>query len=111
MAVLLGDGLETLFGFDLLTTRLISFCVLTPMTFFPISKLAYASVLGVISSTFLVVIVVLDGLTKKTHPGSLWDPMVRDVTVLIHTHDTLLSVRKPSGFLLNPLTSLLALVS
>ncbi|SAL95516.1 hypothetical protein [Absidia glauca] len=75
MAVLLGDGLETLFGFDLLTTRLISFCVLTPMTFFPISKLAYASVLGVISSTFLVVIVVLDGLTKKTHPGSLWDPM------------------------------------
>ncbi|ORZ13655.1 transmembrane amino acid transporter protein-domain-containing protein [Absidia repens] len=75
MAILLGDGLETLFGLDMITTRLISFCVLTPMTFFPISKLAYTSVIGVFSSIFLVLIVALDGLTKHTRPGSLWDPM------------------------------------
>ncbi|CAO3597696.1 unnamed protein product [Absidia cylindrospora] len=75
MAILLGDGLETLFGLDMITTRLISFCVLTPMTFLPISKLAYTSVIGVFSSVFLVLIVALDGLTKHTRPGSLWDPM------------------------------------
>lgn len=76
MAVLLGDGLETLFDLDMITTRMISFFVLTPMTFLPISKLAYTSVIGVFSSTFLVLIVALDGLTKSTRPGSLWDPMV-----------------------------------
>ncbi|KAI8098773.1 transmembrane amino acid transporter protein-domain-containing protein [Halteromyces radiatus] len=75
MAILLGDGLETLFDLDLITTRMISFCVLTPMTFLPISKLAYTSVIGVFSSAFLVLIVVLDGWTKPNQPGSLWDPM------------------------------------
>ncbi|ORZ08983.1 transmembrane amino acid transporter protein-domain-containing protein [Absidia repens] len=75
MAILLGDGLETLFDLDLITTRLISFCVLTPMTFLPISKLAYTSVIGVVSSMLMVAIVVLDGLTKPTRPGSLWDPV------------------------------------
>jgi vesicular inhibitory amino acid transporter len=79
MAILLGDGLETLFDLDLITTRLISFCVLTPMTFLPISKLAYTSVIGVFSSLFMVAIVVLDGLTKPTKPGSLWDPKVRQI--------------------------------
>ncbi|KAI8344474.1 transmembrane amino acid transporter protein-domain-containing protein [Chlamydoabsidia padenii] len=75
MAVLLGDGLETLFDLDMITTRMISFFVLTPMTFLPISKLAYTSVIGVFSSIILVLIVVLDGLIKKNRPGSLWDPM------------------------------------
>ncbi|CAO3600579.1 unnamed protein product [Absidia cylindrospora] len=75
MAILLGDGLETLFDLDLITTRLISFCILTPMTFLPISKLAYTSVIGVFSSMLMVAIVVLDGLTKPSRPGSLWDPV------------------------------------
>lgn len=76
MAILFGDGLETLFALDKNTTSLISFSVLTPMLFLPISKLAYTSIIGVVSSICLVIIIVLDGLSKHVQPGSLWDPMV-----------------------------------
>ncbi|CAO3611797.1 unnamed protein product [Cunninghamella blakesleeana] len=75
MAILFGDGLETLFGLDKNTTSLITFSVLTPMLFLPISKLAYTSIIGVISSICLVIIIIFDGLSKHVQPGSLWNPM------------------------------------
>ncbi|KAI9301625.1 transmembrane amino acid transporter protein-domain-containing protein [Cunninghamella echinulata] len=79
MAILFGDGLETLFALDKNTTSLISFSVLTPMLFLPISKLAYTSIIGVVSSICLVIIIVLDGLSKHVQPGSLWDPMATEI--------------------------------
>lgn len=82
MIVLLGDGIQTLFpNLDLLTTRVISFCVLTPTVFISIKKLAYTSLIGIIGCVSLVVIVFYDGISKETRPGSLHDPMVR-----VHTH-------------------------
>lgn len=78
MIVLLGDGIQSLFPeIDLLSTRLISFCVLTPTVFIPIKKLAYTSLIGIIGCVSLVIIVCYDGISKETRPGSLIDPMVK----------------------------------
>lgn len=78
MIVLLGDGIQSLFPqLDLVTTRLISFCVLTPTVFISIKKLAYTSLIGIIGCVSLVIIVFYDGLSKDTKPGSLFDPMVK----------------------------------
>lgn len=78
MIVLLGDGIQSLFPeFDLVKTRMISLCILTPTVFLPIKKLAYTSLIGIIACFSLVVIVVYDGLSKYERPGSLFDPMVR----------------------------------
>jgi vesicular inhibitory amino acid transporter len=77
MVVLLGDGIQTLFPqIDMLTIRVTSFVVLTPMLFLPLRKLAYTSLIGILSCACLVVIVIYDGLSKKERPGSLIDPMV-----------------------------------
>lgn len=78
MVVLLGDGIESLFpNVDMFTIRVGSFLVLTPMLFLPIRKLAYTSLIGIISCACLVTIVLYDGFSKKTKPGSLIEPMVR----------------------------------
>lgn len=77
MVVLLGDGIESLFPtIDMLTIRIGSFIVLTPMLFLPIRKLAYTSLIGIVSCFCLVTIVLYDGVSKETKPGSLLDPMV-----------------------------------
>lgn len=77
MIVLLGDGIQSLYPqLDLVTTRIISLCVLTPTVFLPIKKLAYTSLIGIIGCVSLVIIVSYDGLSKRTQPGSLHDPMV-----------------------------------
>ncbi|KAG0178249.1 hypothetical protein DFQ29_003714 [Apophysomyces sp. BC1021] len=74
MVILLGDGLQSLFprlGF--LTIYIFCFAVLTPMLFLPIRKLAYASLIGVISGFCLVMVIVYDGFSKDEQPGSLWN--------------------------------------
>ena len=77
MVVLLGDGIESLFpSIDMVSIRIASFIVLTPMLFLPIRKLAYTSLIGIISCACLVTIVIYDGISKKEKPGSLSDPMV-----------------------------------
>jgi vesicular inhibitory amino acid transporter len=78
MVVLLGDGIQTLFPeIDMVTVRIFSFIVLTPMLFLPIRKLAYTSLMGIISCASLVIIVLYDGFSKTSKPGSLLDPMVK----------------------------------
>lgn len=79
MVVLLGDGIESLFpSVDMISLRVVSFMILTPMLFLSIRKLAYTSLIGIISCACLVTIVLFDGLSKKEKPGSLLDPMVRE---------------------------------
>ncbi|KAI7906777.1 transmembrane amino acid transporter protein-domain-containing protein [Cokeromyces recurvatus] len=76
MIVLLGDGIQSLFpDLDIINTRLISLCILTPTIFLPIKKLAYTSLIGIIGCISLVFIVLYDGLTKFNKPGSLYEPM------------------------------------
>ncbi|KAG0749701.1 hypothetical protein G6F57_004277 [Rhizopus arrhizus] len=75
LVVLLGDGIDSLFpGYDLKTTRLISFFILTPMLFLPIRHLSYTSLLGIISAFSIICVIVYDGLHKETAPGSLIEP-------------------------------------
>ena len=77
LVVLLGDGIDSLFpGFDLKTTRLISFFILTPMLFLPIRHLSYTSLLGIISAFSIICVIIYDGVNKETAPGSLIEPAV-----------------------------------
>ncbi|OZJ03327.1 hypothetical protein BZG36_04222 [Bifiguratus adelaidae] len=80
LVVLLGDALVALFPtVPMSTFRLISLFILTPLTFLPVRKLSYTSLLGIISAACLVIVVVVDGLTKEERPGSLRDPMPTDI--------------------------------
>jgi len=42
--------------------------------FFPLWLLSYTSILGIISTLLTIGVVLIDGLTKKEAPGSLWSP-------------------------------------
>lgn len=77
MVVLLSDGVDSLFpGFDTLTLRIVSFIILTPMLFFPVRYLSYSSLLGIISAISIIVVMLIDGFSKREAPGSLLDPAV-----------------------------------
>ncbi|KAI8136681.1 transmembrane amino acid transporter protein-domain-containing protein [Fennellomyces sp. T-0311] len=76
MVTLLGDGLQALYpSLDFVTSRILCFCLMTPFEFLSLRKLSVASLFGIISCVMLMVIVLFDGLSKNTQPGSLWDPM------------------------------------
>ncbi|KAI9471972.1 MAG: transmembrane amino acid transporter protein-domain-containing protein [Benjaminiella poitrasii] len=80
MIVLLGDGIQSLFPhLDVVKTRVISLIILTPTVFLPIKRLAYTSLIGIIGCISLVIIVLYDGFTKPTRPGSLFDPMDTEI--------------------------------
>lgn len=80
MITLLGDGLQAVYPeMDLVTSRLLCFCLMTPFEFFPLRQLSMASLLGIVSCASLVLVVLVDGFCKHEQPGSLWDPMVRRV--------------------------------
>ncbi|KAI8336936.1 transmembrane amino acid transporter protein-domain-containing protein [Chlamydoabsidia padenii] len=75
MVILLGDAIQSLFPMtSMITTRMISFFILTPTLFFPIRQLAYASFIGIVSCICFLFIVLYDGVNKHTTPGSLWAP-------------------------------------
>lgn len=76
MVVLLSDGLDSLFPglFDTLTLRIMSFIILTPMLFFPVRYLSYSSLLGIISAVSIIIVMLVDGFSKRDAPGSLWEP-------------------------------------
>ncbi|KAG0178390.1 hypothetical protein DFQ29_003506 [Apophysomyces sp. BC1021] len=76
LIILLGDGIQSLFGrFNAFTIGLMLFAILTPTLFFPIRRLVFTSVIGIVTCISLVIIVLYDGFTKIEHPGSLWEPM------------------------------------
>ena len=47
---------------------------LIPTVFLPLPVLSYASLLGIVSTVFLIFVVFVDGLSKFDAPGSLWSP-------------------------------------
>ncbi|KAI8096704.1 transmembrane amino acid transporter protein-domain-containing protein [Halteromyces radiatus] len=72
LVVLLIDGLISLFpSMDPLLMCMISFFILTPMSFIPIRHLSYTSLLGIISILWTLSVVVIMGSIKTTQPGSL----------------------------------------
>ncbi|CAO3590992.1 unnamed protein product [Absidia cylindrospora] len=72
LVVLLSDGLGSLFpGCHPLLMRVVSFFILTPMLFFPVRHLSYTSLIGIMSAFSIILVIILDGLSKPTTPGSL----------------------------------------
>ncbi|KAF9015332.1 transmembrane amino acid transporter protein-domain-containing protein [Cyathus striatus] len=48
--------------------------IFIPMVFLPLSWLSYTSILGIVSTVLLILVIFIDGISKKETPGSLWDP-------------------------------------
>ncbi|KAI7905656.1 transmembrane amino acid transporter protein-domain-containing protein [Cokeromyces recurvatus] len=72
LVVLLSDGIESLFpGYHPILIRFVSYLILTPTLFIPVRHLSYTSLLGILSSFSLLAIILYDGLSKPTTPGSL----------------------------------------
>jgi vesicular inhibitory amino acid transporter len=63
------------------TYKLIFLTILIPTTFLPLRLLSVASLLGVVSTLYMVFLVFWDGLSKLGGPGSLWDPEPTDLIV------------------------------
>lgn len=77
LVVLLADGIASLFPtLDVLWIRLVCFMILTPTLFIPVRHLSYTSLIGIMSILCLLCVILYDGLTKPSAPGSLIEPAV-----------------------------------
>ncbi|KAK9454733.1 transmembrane amino acid transporter protein-domain-containing protein [Dipodascopsis uninucleata] len=77
LVVLFADALDSMTGGSIpnIILKLIAFAVLTPLSFMPLSFLSFTSFLGIVSTLSIVIVVFIDGIVKRTQPGSLWQPM------------------------------------
>ena len=76
MIILFADSLNALFPqFTITQYKIMSFFILTPLCFLPLSILSISSILGITSTLGLVLIILIDGLIKPDAPGSLISPM------------------------------------
>ncbi|KAG8856309.1 hypothetical protein FRB96_006460 [Tulasnella sp. 330] len=74
LVVLFADSLHAvlpLYSAD--TYKIIGLFIIIPTSFLPLRTLSFASILGVLSTFTLIVVLLGDGLGKKTAPGSLWE--------------------------------------
>src|SRR5206468_5027890 len=76
LVILVGDSLHTIFpGISITLFKMISWMIMTPLTFIAIRYLSYLSLLGILSVISLVAVIIIDGFTKHDKPGSLIDHM------------------------------------
>ncbi|KAK9449422.1 transmembrane amino acid transporter protein-domain-containing protein [Limtongia smithiae] len=77
LVVLFADSIATLLPNALSKTalKILAFFLLTPLSFLPLSVLSFSSIMGITSTFGILVIVFIDGLIKRTQPGTLWQPM------------------------------------
>lgn len=61
--------------------KLLCLFILTPTVFLPLSFLSYASLVGIVSTVFLVAVIFVDGFSKFDAPGSLWSPAETSLTI------------------------------
>lgn len=61
--------------------KLLGLIAFLPIVFLPLSWLSITSLLGIGSSILLIAVILIDGLTKKTAPGSIWDPLPSNLGV------------------------------
>ncbi|KAJ2906697.1 putative vacuolar amino acid transporter 1 protein [Zalerion maritima] len=73
LVVLFADSMNLLFpgNLSVIEWKVVCAALLIPLNFFPLRILSYTSVVGIISCTAIVVIVIVDGFLKPTAPGSL----------------------------------------
>ncbi|KAF8213380.1 transmembrane amino acid transporter protein-domain-containing protein [Mycena galopus ATCC 62051] len=75
LVTLYADSLHSLLPrFPADTYKLCSLIVILPTVFLPLSLLSYSSILGILSTILIIFVILLDGLSKQTAPGSLWSP-------------------------------------
>lgn len=75
LVTLYGDSLESIApAYPSNIYKILGLIVLLPAVFLPLSWLSVASMLGIFSSVLLIAVILIDGLSKKTAPGSIWDP-------------------------------------
>lgn len=75
LVTLFADSLhEVLPAYSADTYKALAFVILLPTAFLPLSLLSYASLVGVLSTLFIIFTVIFDGATKMEGPGSLWQP-------------------------------------
>ncbi|KAJ7743316.1 transmembrane amino acid transporter protein-domain-containing protein [Mycena metata] len=60
--------------------------ILIPTVFLPFSLLSYTSILGIISTILVVVVILIDGVTKTESPGSLWAPAETSLGITNYHH-------------------------
>ncbi|KAH0590527.1 hypothetical protein H2248_000673 [Termitomyces sp. 'cryptogamus'] len=75
LVTLYADSLHTLIpSYSTTTFKLWGLLLLIPTIFLPLSLLSYTSILGILSSIFIIFVVLIDGFCKSETPGSLWRP-------------------------------------
>ncbi|KAJ6501847.1 transmembrane amino acid transporter protein-domain-containing protein, partial [Mycena vulgaris] len=63
------------------TYKLWGILILIPTVFLPLSLLSYTSIMGIISTIFVVIVILVDGVSKTESPGSLWSPAETSVGI------------------------------
>ncbi|PPQ89588.1 hypothetical protein CVT25_012333 [Psilocybe cyanescens] len=82
LITLYGDSLHSLMPqYSSSTFKIWGTFLLIPTVFLPLSLLSYTSILGIISTVLLAVVILVDGISKKEAPGSLWSPAETDFGV------------------------------
>ncbi|KDQ63800.1 hypothetical protein JAAARDRAFT_29847 [Jaapia argillacea MUCL 33604] len=82
LVTLYADSLHTIVPtYSANAYKILGLLVMIPTVFMPLSLLSYTSVLGIVSTLFLIAVIFIDGTTKKESPGSLWDPAPTDLSV------------------------------
>ncbi|KAF8316164.1 hypothetical protein DL93DRAFT_2056652 [Clavulina sp. PMI_390] len=72
--VLFSDSLNAVAPqYSTTTYKLLSLVILIPMAFLPLKLISYTSLLSVISTVFIGVVLIVNGLGKTEAPGSLWE--------------------------------------
>ncbi|KAG2368253.1 transmembrane amino acid transporter protein-domain-containing protein [Suillus spraguei] len=56
------------------TFKIASIVVLAPLVFLPLSILSYTSIFGICSTLLIILVIFIDGFSKRDAPGSLWSP-------------------------------------
>ncbi|KAJ6574808.1 transmembrane amino acid transporter protein-domain-containing protein [Mycena capillaripes] len=75
LVTLYADSLHSLLPqFSADTYKLWSLIIILPTVFLPLSLLSYSSILGIMSTVLIIIVILVDGLSKYTAPGSLWSP-------------------------------------
>lgn len=76
LIILFGDSLNSLIpSYSINFFKVLSFFIITPGCFMPLSILSNISLLGILSTISTVILIFISGLLKNEQPGSLINPM------------------------------------
>ncbi|KAF7345032.1 Aa-trans domain-containing protein [Mycena venus] len=87
LVTLYADSLNSLIPqYSSNTYKLWGIFILIPTVFLPLSLLSYTSILGIISTILVVIVILVDGVSKTESPGSLWSPAETSLGIDNYNH-------------------------